>query len=43
MLGAAANLKTDFIKHHLSQLEQKSKDEAGDYRERKEGLEATIK
>lgn len=41
--GAAKALKTDFIKHHLSQLEQESKDEAGDYKEQKKGLEATIK
>ena len=43
MLGAAANPKTGFIKHHLNRLEQETKDEAGDYRECKKGLQATIK
>jgi len=36
-------MQTDFIKHHLSRLEQESKDEAGDYEEQRMGLEATIK
>ena len=42
VLGAP-RMQTDFIKHHLSRLEQESKDEAGDYEEQRMGLEATIK
>lgn len=41
--GLVKSLKTDFVKHHLSKLEQDSKSEAGDYKEQKKNLESTVK
>lgn len=41
--GLLKSLKTDFVNHHLSKLEQDSKSEAGDYREQKKNLEGTVK
>jgi|GEM_PF-3564741 len=41
--GLQKSLKTEFVKQHLSKLEQDSKSEASEYKEQQKGLESTVK